>query len=84
MSVLLCFCNLKLLFFSVDGGFSDWSDFGGCSVTCGNGQQMRNRTCSNPKPSHGGKSCSGAFSETKSCNEKKCPGNHVLSKHWKM
>ncbi|XP_057298019.1 SCO-spondin-like isoform X2 [Hydractinia symbiolongicarpus] len=59
----------------VDGGFSDWSDFGGCSVTCGNGQQMRNRTCLNPKPAHGGKSCSGAFSETKSCNEKECPVN---------
>ena len=51
----------------IDGGFSDWSDFTACSVTCGVGVQWRNRTCTNPSPKHGGKICKGAIKEKHHC-----------------
>ena len=35
---------------------------------------MRERSCSNPKPAHGGKSCSGAAVEEGRCNTHNCPG----------
>ena len=37
----------------VDGGWSAWSE---CSKKCGKGKITR--TCTNPKPAHGGKDCS--------------------------
>ncbi|XP_065679542.1 uncharacterized protein LOC105843886 isoform X2 [Hydra vulgaris] len=58
----------------VDGGFSQWSAYSTCSVTCGNGLQKRERTCTNPVPSGGGKDCVGNLSETIKCNLDKCIG----------
>lgn len=52
----------------VNGG---WSDFGGCSATCGGGTQTRQ--CNNPPPSNGGANCSGPSSQ--SCNTQACPVN---------
>ena len=56
-----CFC------FAVDGGWSDWEDWGPCSVTCDNGTWTRLRTCSNPTPDHGGKQCEGDSMESSEC-----------------
>ncbi|MEI6650919.1 MAG: thrombospondin type-1 domain-containing protein, partial [Candidatus Moraniibacteriota bacterium] len=53
---------------AVNGGWSGWSV---CSVSCGGGTQSR--SCSNPYPSGGGASCSGAASQT--CNTQGCPVN---------
>jgi deleted-in-malignant-brain-tumors protein 1 len=58
---------------SIDGGFSDWSVWTACSVTCGSGQQSRNRTCSNPEPQNGGNVCEGDFGETQPCSSDSCP-----------
>lgn len=52
----------------VNGGWSAW---GACSVACGSGTQTR--TCTNPAPSGGGASCSGASSQ--SCTGTTCPIN---------
>lgn len=41
----------------VDGGFSNWSNWTACSVSCGTGFELRQRTCTNPLPMHGGKLC---------------------------
>ncbi|KAK7454681.1 hypothetical protein BaRGS_00039564, partial [Batillaria attramentaria] len=41
----------------VDGGWSCWTDWGPCSVTCGEGTRTRTRTCDNPPPSNGGADC---------------------------
>ena len=53
-----------------DGGYSNWSNFGPCSKTCGGGIQRRSRNCTMPVPQNGGKSCTvlGPSSETKICN----------------
>ena len=66
--------------FVVNGGYSKWSDFGKCSVSCGGGVQSRSRSCDNPKPAHGGKDCSklGPALESRSCNSHPCPGMHQL------
>ncbi|MBN3312119.1 HMCN1 protein, partial [Atractosteus spatula] len=57
----------------VHGGFSEWLEWGPCSVTCGLGAQKRLRQCNNPLPANGGRHCAGADSETRSCQSKPCP-----------
>lgn len=58
---------------SVDGGFSDWSQWTTCTLTCGSGTSERARSCTNPVPQHGGAPCSGTVDESKSCNTHNCP-----------
>jgi C1A family cysteine protease len=47
----------------VDGGWSPWSDWSECQ----GGFQYRERTCTNPAPSDGGKPCTGPAQETRAC-----------------
>ncbi|XP_058025976.1 properdin [Ahaetulla prasina] len=57
----------------VMGGWSAWSAWKPCSVTCQTGTQLRERTCTNPTPSCGG-TCTGVSKETKPCDTKQiCP-----------
>nr|CAJ65510.3 HyTSR1 protein [Hydra vulgaris] len=63
----------------VNGGFSEWSDFSACSNSCGNGEQIRKRSCNKPSPAHGGEDCKGSLEEKKVCNIKECPINGGLS-----
>ncbi|XP_063436803.1 uncharacterized protein LOC134718239 [Mytilus trossulus] len=56
-----------------DGGFSDWSDYMECSVTCGGGTKSRYRYCNNPSPTNGGADCAGRSVLTLTCNDKPCP-----------
>ena len=58
----------------VNGGLTKWSEYDECSEECGGGVQERKRSCTNPAPAHGGKSCSGALTETRQCNTHHCPG----------
>lgn len=59
----------------VDGEWSDWQNWGQCSVSCENGTMVRQRQCDNPAPAYGGHNCSGADQETKACDSgKPCPG----------
>jgi len=57
----------------VDGGWSDFSDWSECSVTCGGGSQSRSKSCSNPAPAFGGAGCDGDDSESRDCNVGPCP-----------
>ena len=57
----------------IDGGFSEWSSAGPCSVSCGSGTRIRTRYCTNPSPLHGGKSCVGLYQKREFCNEHTCP-----------
>ncbi|CAH3174635.1 unnamed protein product, partial [Porites evermanni] len=53
----------------INGGWSEWSDYSPCSRTCGGGVQYRERTCTNPPPTNGGKECSGeSKAKWKICN----------------
>ncbi|KAI8490931.1 hypothetical protein Bbelb_313500 [Branchiostoma belcheri] len=52
----------------VDGGWSDWSPWSGCNVTCGVGTETRDRTCTNPAPENGGADCDGPAQETQACD----------------
>uniref|UniRef100_A0A673IBQ3 Hemicentin-1 n=1 Tax=Sinocyclocheilus rhinocerous TaxID=307959 RepID=A0A673IBQ3_9TELE len=57
----------------VHGGFSEWMEWGACSVSCGTGVQKRLRQCNNPFPANGGRHCIGSATETRSCQGKPCP-----------
>nr|XP_022328846.1 hemicentin-1-like isoform X1 [Crassostrea virginica] len=59
----------------VDGGWSGWHTWGRCSAGCGSGDQTRIRSCNNPQPAYGGRSCPGSEKETQSCVMQPCPVN---------
>ena len=49
-----------------------WTEWSRCSTVCGDGIQMRSRTCTNPAPAHGGMPCQGKPTEKQSCKIKEC------------
>ncbi|XP_061739556.1 hemicentin-1 [Nerophis ophidion] len=57
----------------VHGGYSEWAEWGPCSLTCGVGSQKRQRQCNKPLPANGGRHCAGSSIETRSCQGKPCP-----------
>ncbi|XP_055486732.1 properdin-like [Leucoraja erinacea] len=58
---------------AVDGGWSSWTPWGPCSVTCAVGGQERHRTCTQPQPLCGGR-CHGEADQRQSCNTQQiCP-----------
>ena len=73
-SVILNITHLFL--FIVNGNYSDWGNWGECSVSCGVGQRSRTRACNNPQPVDNGADCSsiGPDSESKKCLKDMCPG----------
>uniref|UniRef100_H9GNM8 SCO-spondin n=1 Tax=Anolis carolinensis TaxID=28377 RepID=H9GNM8_ANOCA len=63
-------------FCPVDGGFSPWSPWGPCSLTCGGlGNMTRHRDCSQPIPANGGKDCLGPRTDIKYCQALDCEGD---------
>ncbi|CAG2195082.1 unnamed protein product [Mytilus edulis] len=63
----------------VNGGWSSWSAFKECSVTCGGGKQSQYRSCNNPATANGGTDCVGDGVNSVSCNEHPCPVNGKFS-----
>ncbi|XP_073667498.1 hemicentin-1 isoform X2 [Paramisgurnus dabryanus] len=57
----------------VHGGYSEWMEWGACSISCGTGVQRRLRQCNNPLPANGGRHCAGGAAESRSCKGKPCP-----------
>lgn len=45
---------------TVHGGWTEWSAWSACSQSCGMAVKTRRRTCGNPKPAHGGRTCVGS------------------------
>ena len=56
----------------VDGVWTAWGSWGQCTVTCGGGKSTKTRTCTNPRPQHGGAPCAGADNSKKDCNTQVC------------
>ncbi|XP_035664469.1 SCO-spondin-like [Branchiostoma floridae] len=56
----------------VPGGWSAWTSWSYCTVTCGGGVSHRTRTCSNPPPAHFGPDCEGHNTETIECSPEPC------------
>lgn len=71
---------LYFLLFSVNGGYTEWSPWTSCSITCGGGVIKKTRNCTNPPPQFGGTDCSGSGPElmTQSCSPQNCPGTLAL------
>ena len=66
----------KLIYFSlVDGGYTNWSEFSSCTVSCGQGTKTRTRNCTNPLPQHGGNYCQGRSTQSVPCLVRHCPIN---------
>ena len=64
----------------VDGGYSAWSSWSVCSVSCGEGIMTRVRKCDKPEPSKAGKGCGmiGPARETKICKNDYQKGREYL------
>ncbi|XP_019629856.1 PREDICTED: SCO-spondin-like [Branchiostoma belcheri] len=57
--------------------WSAWSEWSGCSASCGEGTQTRTRACENVAPCQGCDTCPGVSTEEQSCNVQTCPGGLV-------
>ncbi|KAF0028165.1 hypothetical protein F2P81_019252 [Scophthalmus maximus] len=67
---------------SRNGAWTPWTVWSPCSTSCGIGFQVRQRSCSNPTPRHGGRVCVGQNREERYCNEHlPCPP-HVYWSAW--
>lgn len=71
-------CTIAVFRTVVDGGWTDWTDWSDCSATCGQGDQVRRRNCTNPPPQYGGDDCEGESVETRSCHLRHCPGEITM------
>ncbi|XP_072038328.1 uncharacterized protein [Amphiura filiformis] len=56
----------------VDGGWSIWGPWSGCSSNCGEGKAYRVRQCDNPRPRTWGRECEGSTLEEGPCFDNTC------------
>ena len=69
---------------TVDGGWSSWTEWTQCSVSCGTGSTARVRTCTNPEPKFEGKHCPGDGDEEENCFPLPCPSEFLILCHYSI
>ena len=55
-----------------DGGWSEWSSFGECTISGGGCKRTRHRNCDSPETSERGLECGGPDTDTEDCGEQEC------------
>ncbi|XP_038666358.1 SCO-spondin [Scyliorhinus canicula] len=66
----------------VDGGWTPWSPWSDCPVTCDQGSQTRTRACINPPPRNNGSVCEGISIQTQNCSIPPCAGDGCVWSVW--
>ncbi|MEE6467583.1 hypothetical protein FKM82_007315 [Ascaphus truei] len=66
----------------VDGGWTPWSPWSDCPVTCGAGVQIRTRACIDPPPRNNGSVCQGPDTERQECTNRLCEGGWCDWSDW--
>ena len=61
------------------GGWTPWSEWSGCSQSCGMGLKTRHRQCGNPAPAHGGNVCVGRDVDEQYCEDLPKCDSHTAS-----
>ena len=59
---------------AVPASWGSWTQWSGCSVSCGGGRQSRSRSCV------GGNTCTGQNAQFRDCNQLDCPQRKHCSK----
>ncbi|KAM7434295.1 hypothetical protein ABFA07_015575 [Porites harrisoni] len=59
--------------YPINGGWTHWTAWFPCSVSCGRGIQISIRYCTNPYPARGGNRCVGPSVKRQICNPQRCP-----------
>ena len=54
------------------GEWADWLEWNSCPVTCGTGNQIRYRTCTDPEPYNSGNDCVGDDYSNQACGGGDC------------
>ena len=63
----------------VNGGWSHWSPWQPCTVTCGYGYRIRTRSCTSPPPKWGGQECTGTNVSISNCGLQRCKSKSEFS-----
>ena len=72
-------CNFALKHFClVDCLWGNWTRYGICSVSCGQGKQRYTRTKIRQENFYG--KCEGSNQKFEPCNEGRCPGKTIISR----
>ena len=70
----------------IDGGYTTWTAWSTCSVTCGSSDAVhaRSRSCTNPRPLNNGLNCTqqglGGTVEVQPCGRSQCPGMAIYNR----
>lgn len=68
------------MYISEHGGWSLWSSWSSCPVTCGEGARVRKRTCDSPKPLFGGEKCTSSDTDEQLCKlPNLCPSEYICN-----